>query len=272
METAGSAPVSRDALAAALESMTQMNAALRDQLATMNIHYSAPKLPEFDAQDPDMWLSRLEDAFTMASPPVMDGPKRFAYASARLSSSHAAPVADLIREKPRGPDIWERFCRQIVDTYGPSETKRASNFMDFPDLGDGSATEMAANMLQCLRPEFRVPNPVFRETFLRKIPTELRNSLGKLTDDDLDFLHLGKRVDELRSSRASTGITTNAVQTPGVKAKKKKKKLGAKDEDKEVTPHPDWCFYHEKFGKKAERCRPPCAFPPHLQEAEIQGN
>ena len=275
-ETAGTDPFTRDALAIALNSLAQMHTALNNKMSNMSTHFTAPKLPEFDSNDPELWFSRLESEFTMATPSVTDGPKRFAYASSRLSATHASAIADLIREEPRRPDIYQRFRQRMVDTYGPSETKRASNFMDYPDLGDGSAVEMAANMLQCLPPSARVPHPVLRETFLRKIPTDLCNSLGKLTDEDLDLLHLGKRVDDLKATRAS-GTAVNTVKTSGTKYKNKKRKTEAKDDGKngvklEVTPHPDWCFYHEKFGKKAERCRPPCTFSPHLQETEIQGN
>ena len=187
-----------------------------------------------------------------------------------------------MKRGPPGPDIYDRFCRRIMSAFGPSETTSTVKFLQFPSLGDGSAATMAAAMLQLLPEAERIPSIVYRELFLQKIPSEIRNSLGELKSEDKDITFLAARVDRLIASRTKDAASVSAVKTGG-RGRSRKKKAEVKDaaqasdrssdkasRKRDVTPHPDWCYYHEQFGGKAEKCRPPCTFPPSLQEVEIQ--
>ena len=168
-------------------------------------------------------------------------------------------VEDLLLEHPRGEDIYTRFRERVMATYGPSDTQLASDFLDFSSLGDGSAMAMAASMLRLLPPDQRAGNIVLREVFLRKLPTDIRNALGKLTKDDLDLVKLATRVDEIIASRAAPENRTNAVKTPGknTTTKTKAKGPGAKKKQQPAG----WCWYHRIHGDNAENCKDPCSFP-----------
>ena len=236
-------------------------------LAQLSVQHVAPKIPEFSGSNPARWLARLDSEFAMCTPQVTEGRKKFAYATNKMAEATLDAVEDLLLEHPRREDIYTRFRERILATYGPSDTQLASTFLDFPSLGDGSAMAMAASMLRLLPSDQRAENIVLREVFLRKLPTDIRNALGKLNEEDLDLIKLATRVDEIIASRATSDPGTNAVKTPGksATAKTKAKKAGAKK-----IPPGGWCWYHWKFRDAAKNCKAPCTFPSQI--TEIQEN
>ena len=205
----------------------------------------------------------------MCTPQVTEGKKKFAYATNKMAETTLDAVEDLLLEHPRGEDIYARFRERIMATYGPSDTQLASGFLDFSPLGDGSAMAMAASMLRLLPPDQRAGNIVFREVFLRKLPTDIGNALGKLSKDDLDLVRLATRVDEIIASRATQENRTNVVKTAGKSAgiRSKTKEAGAKKKQQPAG----WCWYHRIHGDDAENCKDPCSFPAK-QVHEIQEN
>ena len=242
---------------------------LVNALAQLSIQHVAPKIPEFSGSNPARWLARLDNEFAMCTPQITDGKKKFAYATSKMAETTLDAVEDLVLEHPRGDDIYMRFRDRILATYGPSDTQLASGFLDFPPLGDGSAVAMAASMLRLLPSDQRAGNIVLREVFLRKLPTDIRNALGKLTKEDLDLIKLATRVDEIIASRSPFGATANTVKTSGKVAtqRTKAKEAGVKKKQ----PPAGWCWYHRVHGEDATNCKPPCSFP-SKQAHEIQEN
>ena len=235
-------------------------------LAQLSVNHVAPKIPEFSGKNPALWITRLENQFAMCTPKITDQEKRFVYATNQMTEETLGSVEDLLLTIPRPPDIYDRFTKRVMETFGPSDTQLASNFLDFPPMGDGSATIMAANMLRLLPVNERGNNIVFREIFLRKIPPAIRDVLGELREEDKDLLALAKRVDALIASRPATGATISNAGTAGKDAKPKRK---SQDRPKKSPPG-GLCWYHWKFGEDATNCKAPCSFPSKI--AEIQEN
>ena len=235
-------------------------------LAQLSVNHVAPKIPTFSGKNPALWITRLENQFAMCVPKVTDQEKRFVYATNQMTEDTLGSVEDLLLTLPRPPDVYDLFTKRVMETFGPSDTHLASSFLDFPPMGDGSATIMAANMLRLLPVTERGSNIVFREIFLRKIPPAIREVLGELREEDKDLLALAKRVDALIAARPATMPTTNSIGTIGKDAKAKQKTRSPTKKN----PQGKWCWYHRKHGEAATNCRPPCVFPTTI--AGIQEN
>ena len=207
------------------------------------------KLPTFWAQEPNTWFIQAEAQFNIRN--ITADETKYHYIVASLDQQTASRIRNLLQNPPQD-DKYGALKARLLKTFSQSETQRANQLIDLPDLGDETPSMLMDKMLALLGDH----NPcfLFRQLFLRRLPEDIRTILVHSKIEDAR--DLAEAADGLWHTRNSNAQTM-AVQ-------RKKNKHFTHDQ---VTKNPDWCYFHNLYKEKARTCKPPCSF-----QSREQGN
>ncbi len=202
------------------------------------------KLPTFWTEQPDVWFAQAEAQFNVRNVTADD--TKYHYAVAALDQSTAKRVLDLLSAPPAN-DKYESLKTRLTDTFGLSEFERGSRLLHQPDIGDEKPSHLMDDMLALLGKH--PPCFLFRSLFLERLPEEIRSVLVHSKEEDCR--QLAKAADALWEARQHS---THAVRR--VSARTSKPPSAPPDKQ----PSSGICFYHSKFGDRAQHCRQPCTY------------
>ena len=152
----------------------------------------------------------------------------------------------VLRNPPDPQNKYGSLKACLLAEFTLSSSERAAALLDLPGLGDMKPTQLL-NRMKELFPEDEKPCSccLFRELFLRQLPPDVRSHLA-----DKAKLPLDELAAEADNFFTSTGQRVNSVHAEAVVSAAR-----------EQAPRSErLCFFHERFGKKARKCRPPCKF------------
>ena len=180
---------------------------------------------------------------------------------AKLDDKFADQVLDIIREKPIDP--YTRLKERLTQAYEITEDEKADRLLDLNGLGDKTPSQGLTDILN-LVPRGQEPGFLIRRIFLRQLPSDVRSHLAQSSnrgtskadlralalEADRHFSSMGSRISAVsRISGKDLRVVSddfddsgiNAVSGPGLGPGK-----------------PKLCFYHTRFGEKAQKCEPQC--------------
>ncbi|XP_029692177.1 uncharacterized protein [Takifugu rubripes] len=217
------------------------------------------KLPDFWQSDPAPWFQHVEALFHLRG--VTEDDSKYYLVVAALDQQSTRRVMQLLRDPPpRGK--YAAIKELLLRRYSQSAAERADKLLSLPGLGDGSAVDLMDSMLSLLGAD--EGGFLFPHIFLRQLPHPVRAALANSPSLAAgDFRGLAEEADRvlltarrtsvqsvLADSRLLVPEDTDQAMVAGVSSRRRKS---------------DLCFFHQRFGHKARRCVPPCAF-------ETQGN
>ena len=214
---------------------------------------SSFKLPDFYRHRPEVWFSYVESQFLLRG--INDDEKRFAYVVSALHPEVAKLITNAIVPPPTSdwyPTIKARLLREFTLTAA----ERANVLLDLPGLGDQRPSQLLSKMLQLLPgPEQANPGILFKQLFVRQLPSEIRAHI--MDKYDLDIRALAEEADRyftLTGARISAvrAAPSPAINPPGPSSSSsgRRRRSGA------------MCFYHARYGDRAHKCENPCSWRP----------
>ena len=158
-----------------------------------------------------------------------------------------------------------------------SEQRRLQQLFSSEELGDRKPTQLLRRMQQLLGNTPGIPDGSFiRELFLRRLPTNVRMVLAS-TNDSVPLDELAQLADKI--VEVAVPQTVSAVQSAnfGNELDKLKSEIAglrklikslpsqrnSRPRSPSPTPanninDPSICWYHQKYGSSARKCKPPC--------------
>ena len=211
------------------------------------------KLPEFWLSDPAPWFQHIEALFHLRGITADDS--KYFLTVAALDQQSTRRVMQLLQDPPvRGK--YDALKRLLLRRFSLSAAERADRLLSLPGLGDGSAVDRMDEMLSLLGSDSG--GFLFPHIFLRQLPPQVRATLAnspRLAEND--FRGLAEEADRVLLSTRRLSVQSVASEPP---------RLSVDDADPVVVAgvstrkHGDLCFFHRRYGAKARRCVPPCAF------------
>lgn len=199
------------------------------------------KLPPFWATSAKVWFRQTEAQFHLRHI-VVDSTKYYHVVSA-LDQDTASRVADLLDNPPEN-NMYQTLKDRLLDTYELTESQRASQLLHMSGLGDRKPSQLMDDMLALAGTHTTCF--LFKQIFLEQMPADIRIMLA---DEDFgDLRRLAKKADTLWHSRQhEIGINKVGRGQPNKKTVSERS-------------NPAWCFFHNKWGAKAQKCQDPCSF------------
>jgi hypothetical protein len=179
--------------------------------------------------------------------------------------------------QPNTPDAYEQLKARLTDSYAKTRWQQVFALIDLPALGDRRSSHLMNEMLALLPTGSNKDDSLFLGLFLRKLPTTMRDHLAAA--DHQTATSMAKYADVLWNARCSKAAvaTVDASEIDAVKRAKNASR-SSRSPDSRRSPNrrgqssqhrkptsgldsrrrdPALCFYHNKWGNKAQKCQAP---------------
>jgi len=234
----------------------------------------------FRESNPRMWFRQVESVFALRN--IRCESTKFHHIISALPP-HILDEVESVVDSPDPEHPYERLKDAIIQRLGLTESQRVSRLLAPVALGDRRPSQLLQEM-QRLCAQTSVGESFLRELWLQKLPPEMIRILAARADADLPYIaDLADRLAETYgpsrpvhsvSSDASTDlmakmsecltamtqtlhalrVTTN--QSSGSFRNRPRKR--SKSRNSECETNSDLCYYHQRFGTQAKKCKPGC--------------
>nr|XP_042900933.1 uncharacterized protein LOC122269874 [Parasteatoda tepidariorum] len=241
------------------------------------------KAPPFWRANPEVWFIQLESQFVVSGISA-DDTKYHCVVSA-LDGDVLTLISDIIRQPPTD-NKYETIKNRIIANYADSETARLKMLLKDLELGDKRPSHLLRSMQDLAGNS--ISTEILRSLFLQRLPVSVQQILSvcmekgeqnlsllaekadkilevtqnsltvnsiNVTDDNSRFQKL---EDEIR--KLSETVTRLSRQQYRNKNKFSTRRQGSRSRSTQRTVAGPLCWYHYKFGTKANKCIPPCNY------------
>jgi ElaB/YqjD/DUF883 family membrane-anchored ribosome-binding protein len=256
---------------------------------------TALKIPPFWPQDPEVWFATVEAQFSIKK--ITSDRTKFDYLVGALQPEVATEVRDILLNPP-GTDKYGGLKTAIINRTTASQQKRIQQLLLAEELGDRTPTQLLRQMRQLAGTDAAVTDEILRTLWMQRLPTNVQmviasqqtltlDKLAELADKIMEVAQpvvrskseqsnqevnlLRQEIEVLRrqlqqKSDGSSSRVRNRSQSPahGRRSASRDRQYTSKDGPV--------CWYHVKFGKRAQKCKQPCDFPATSGTEIISGN
>ena len=229
--------------------------------STLPMPMGSVKLPTFWEVTPDAWFIHVEAEFVVQG--ITDDCLRYHMVVAALPPSTAARLVGILK-RPPPTDRYSAIKQRLLYTFGQSEEERADRLLAIDGLGERSPSELMDYMMDLMGAH--TPGLLFVRLFMRALPGHVRAALASFPTSDL--CALAREADKVWiAAQQPVSHRTLAVPAAG------SQRVPAPAKAKYTTQQRQegYCKFHQRFGKLAHRCIPPCAFPKQEQGNDTAG-
>ena len=243
---------------------------------------SSVTLPPFWPSDPEVWFAQVESRFKTRK--ITAQATKFDYVVASLSPEVATEIRDLILKPPEA-EPYSVLKEQLIRRTAASEQRRLQQLFTTEELGDRKPTQLLRRMKQLLGDRADTTDGAFlRELFLQRLPANVRmvlastNTTGsleevaELADKVMEVATptvsavtapLPQLTSEIEQLRAEVSRLQASIKSLNRQSRARSSSRGrAASPAPQSTPsssEPTLCWYHQKFGDAAQKCKPYCS-------------
>ena len=231
---------------------------------TGDVSAVAIKLPTFWSHKANIWFAQAEAQFSLRG--ITGDETKYAHIVSALDENSAERVLDIL-EDPPSADKYNTLKARLLNSFKLSPKDKAAQILDLNGLGDMKPSALADKILALASREDvnAKTNFLIREIFLRQLPAAVRGHVENKTDVQ-DLRELAKIADAhipaLGACSAATASRGEDVDY--VNAAKQQQQRGYAFKPRKPAPSQQeeapLCFYHKRFGDKANKCTMPCTF------------
>ena len=238
----------------------------------------AIKLPPFWPSDPNIWFAQVEAQF--ATRGITNQRTMFEYVVASSSPDTATEIRDLILTPP-AENQYTVLKEQLIQRTATSQQQRIQQLLTAEELGDRKPTQFLRRLQQLAGDKVRQDSVFIRELFLQRLPANIRMVLAS-TSEDTPIAQLAQLADKVMEVSVPTVSKVSVQPSPTALEQLQGEIASLKQEVKtlqqatsaqmprrhSLSPHyhspnrshaTTMCWYHQKFGNDAKKCRPPCS-------------
>lgn len=243
------------------------------------------KLPPFWKENPALWFTQCEAAFALSH--VTADQTKFRYVIVALDPAVLPFVSDIIADPPEG-DKYLTLKTRIINTFDDTAETKLRRLLRDNEFSD----EKPSYFLQRLRnlAGGQCGDAVLRTLFLEQLPIHVRSILAisectdltKLASQADKIVDLSKpttatvsvgneqptysRDDDLRKAVDALTYEVSQLRAQGKQRDGRRprsrsrstRRYGGAASNRRTQGIGDYCYYHDKFGKDARKCRSPC--------------
>lgn len=249
----------------------------------------ALRIPPFWDESPEIWFAQIEAQFTTSQ--VTTDLSKFNAVVGAIESKILTQVADAVLNPP-ALDKYGNLKAKILDHFSDSQHKKMTKLLQDSSLGDQKPSSLLNEMRRLSTPD--ITDDLLKTLWLKRLPTEARVILSTNTADLPELAKIADKIIEIGNLNGVNSISTSnssnstlekcvAQLTKAVESLKynfnnfnnnnsnhrsrssnrSRSKSRGTSRDRSSTPAKkefENCWYHYKFGAKANKCTEPCKF------------
>ena len=248
------------------------------------------KLPPFWAADAEVWFAQAEATFLLRG--ITREDTKFQYVVGALEPQIAVEVRDLIVHPPTSLP-YSTLKQELTSRTSQTEHKRLQQLLTEEDLGDRKPSQFLRRMQQ-LKGTTNIDDSLLRELFLQRMPSQVRAILAttptttsleataKMADSILEQFtistvsavpdsapapSLESQLATLCASVARLDSRMDEFQQQDRGRRPRRSQPSSRSATPERSTAAGICWYHSRFGAKAQRCTTPCSYTSGNAEA-----
>lgn len=241
------------------------------------------RMPPFYPDKPALWFAQLESQFVLAN--ITVDSTKYHYAMGQLDPVYASEVEDIITA-PTAPDKYERLKAELIKRLSASREKKVKQLLTDEELGDRKPSQFLRHLKHLAGPG--IPDEFLKTIWTSRLPSSTQSIIASQLNATLDDVaELADRIHDvvtpsLQVAAASStggycGVSGEIAElTRQVQALTSKVERMSREKGRSRAPnrsrgrstqrsHSNFrkfptCWFHHKFGDKANKCVKPCDF------------
>ena len=229
------------------------------------------QLPAFTPTDAAPWFQRVEALFRLRN--VTASSKKADFVVGALPPDIFSMVSRWLNAHNDDPILYEDLKTEVILQCEPTPEERSQKIMDLlrMPLGDqrpSAALRELRTLSSVLKPDGTTADlDLVKVLWMLRLPQEVRTLIPNFAEkEDNDLMKL---ADSLRgTSRLSATPAAAAAHEPEVMDEYDDYAMAAQQRrprSSNQRPFPDapsrsLCYFHNKFGRDARKCRYPCSY------------
>lgn len=270
------------AAAAASAAVQQMAATMQPTLLAAS--HRSITLPGFWPHDPHSWFQMAEAEFAAANY-VLGSHACYAAVLRSLSTEAHQRVQDVTaRLNSAVPDAYIQLRDALLARFTISPLQSSYLLLEHPPLGARTPLALFTDLQRLVPPQ---ADTLLNAIFLQRLPDRLRDALAD--KGDLPPKDLAAAAHTIYSSYPTAVVAALAAESPHIttitsgspaptpqvaavagrgptRGRRSSKSPARRSttprrrgrDSRSQSPSSDVCWYHANFGKRAQRCAPPC--------------
>lgn len=242
------------------------------------------RVPPFSAERPALWFAQLDAQFRIHK--VTTEIDKFYHTVSLIDTRYAVEVEALISAPPVTTP-YQELKEELIRCFSKSKEAKLQQLLDGEQIGDRTPSQFLRH-LKGLVPD--ISEDVLKSRWLINLPEQTRALLAVQATATIE--ELAKTADKLHEILRESRKSTAAVETPTLsslhaqiadltkqvasltqhqgsshrkgrshsKQRSKSSQRGRSQSRTKGTKDNGICWYHQKFGKDATKCRDGCKF------------
>ena len=244
----------------------------------------AVRLPPFWPANPRIWFVQVEAQFSRRG--ITTSRTKYEEIVCALPTEYATEIQDLLLDPP-DDEPYEKLKQQLIARIADSERQKLRQLLTAEELGDRKPSQLLRKMQLLLGEKAKmIDSSLLRELFLQRLPANVQMILASADSMTLDKLaEMADRIMEAAiPTISSVGATAGggdlrkiireevaaALKTQersrtryspgGNRGRRNRSRRRSSSRERSVTDvnQEGVCWYHQRFGENARKCRPPC--------------
>ncbi|CAH2101295.1 unnamed protein product [Euphydryas editha] len=245
------------------------------------------RIPPFWPEEPALWFAQIEGQFIISG--ITADTTKFYYVIAQLDHQYAAEVKDVITSPP-AENKYNKLKTELIKRLSESQERKVQQLLIHEELGDRKPSQFLRH-LRTLAGQ-TVPDSFLRTLWSSRLPHNIQTVIASQAESTLesvadlaDRIHeiaspiqqvarvsAGNSVDELKLqieelTRQVASLQANQVRNAHYKysrlPRSRERRSSAhryRSRSRSRTPKSNYCWYHNRFGVRANKCIEPCSF------------
>lgn len=261
-----------------------------------NVCKLGAKMPPFWAQEPALWFAQIEGQFIISG--ITADTTKFYHVIAQLDHQYAAEVKDIIINPPR-EGKYEKLKAELIKRLSESQEKRVKQLLVHEELGDRKPSQFLRH-LQTLAGQ-NITENFLRTLWASRLPHNIQTVIASQSTATLESVaELADRVHEIAPTTSTVASVRADSSTDEVISKVSRQleeltrqvaslqsqvnrsrsrnrfnydatqyRNRSSSRSKSKQRNDNYCWYHNRFAHKAQKCIAPCSYP---ASAPLNGN
>lgn len=248
------------------------------------------KIPPFWSNRPDLWFLQVETQFRLKG--ITASQTKYDYLVSCLPSETMEIVADILT-KPPATEKYEGLKKSLLDRCTETEEKRLDSLLNKVDLGDIKPSELYRQMKSLAGDNKLINEDLLKKLWRNRLPQSIQALVIAIesthTEEQIfavaDKVHIAtdhprisairtetsnfydelptlikKMCESIERLEAQTTRNSRSNDRPQGSRDRSNSRNRSKSRNRNFNASGKHCWYHFRYGIKAEKCIQPCDF------------
>lgn len=249
-----------------------------------DIYRVGVRVAPFWPDKPAIWFAQLEGQFAISN--ITADTTKFYYVISQLDNQYATEVEDIIVSPP-DVNKYQKLKSELIKRLSASKEKKVKQLLMHEELGDRKPSQFLRHLQNLAGPG--VPEDFVKTIWSSRLPHNMQQIIASQTSSSIETLaDLADRIQDIAPPAPSVASTsasrpsvcamedmarqiaelTRQVQALTADRARSRNQSSHRHRGRSASSRrPDsrhrkqpFCWYHSKFGNKANKCISPCDF------------